>query len=136
MRPEDIAAERDEKYVFICLGLNDLVTAKVEKYIKQYWILTDNIKAKSPDKTIVILSVTPLVAGQQGGNMTNDVINRANSLLLQFAKELNIPFIDWAAAIRGEDNSLIKDLSSDGYCHLKIEAYNLLVEYLLYHPVR
>ena len=112
MRPEDIAAERNEKYVFICLGLNDLVVMNAEKYIKKYCMLIDNIESKNPDKTVVVLSVTPLVARQQGGNMTNDAINAANSLLLEFATERNIPFIDWAEAVRGEDNALRKDLSS------------------------
>ena len=134
MRPEDIIAERDEKYVFIDLGLNDLVMMSVDKYIEIYGEMIDNIHAKNPDKTVVIMSVTPLVAGQRSGDINNDVIIKANSMLLKLAKERNIPFIDWAAAIREADNSLSKNLSADGYCHLNVGAYSRLVEYLLYHP--
>ena len=136
MRPEEIIAERNEKYVFICLGLNDLVIMSPEKYIEKYGVLIDNIQSKTPDKIIVILSVTPLVAGQQAGSMSNDAIIKANALLLEFAIERNIPFVDWAEAIRDTDKSLINRLSSDGYCHLNVSAYNRLVEYLICHRVR
>ncbi|MCL2774069.1 MAG: SGNH/GDSL hydrolase family protein [Oscillospiraceae bacterium] len=94
MKPEDVIAEKDEKYVFIDLGLNDLGMMTVDKYMQIYGTLIDNIQAKNPDKTVVILSVTPLVAGQQSGDINNDVIIKANDMLLEFAKEHNIPFID------------------------------------------
>ena len=131
MKPEDIIALRDEKYVFICLGLNDLGSIKTDEYIEQYKKLLDNIQEKSPDKSIVILSVTPLVYGMRGGNLNNTVIAKANELLIELAAERDMLFIDWAEAIRDENNSLYKNLSSDGYCHLNVEAYNRLIEYLL-----
>ena len=136
MEPENIIAQRDEKYVFICLGLNDLSWMKVDKYIENYRILVENIKFKNPDKIIAILSVTPLVTGEKSGNMDNGVITAANNMLIELASEQGVYFIDWAAAIRDENNGLHKNLSSDGYCHLKVSAYNLLVEYLLHHPIR
>jgi lysophospholipase L1-like esterase len=136
MRPEDILAERSEKYVFLCLGLNDLGFMTAAEYIEAYKILIDNIQKKNPDKTVVILSVTPLVAGQGGKKMDNGAIAEANNMLLEYAAGCGIQFLDWAAAVRGEDESgLCEELSSDGYCHLKIEAYNRLVKYLLEHPV-
>ena len=135
MKPEDIVSQMGEKYVFICLGLNDLSWDTIDEYIENYQRLVDNIKAKSPDKTIAILSVTPLVAGRSGGAMDNEVIAQANDRLTGFAFEENICFIDWAAAIRDENSDLRKGLSSDGYCHLKAEAYKSLLEYLLANPV-
>ena len=136
MRPEDIVADRNEKYVFICLGLNDLSWIKTDEYIENYRKLIDNIQNKSPDKSVVILSVTPLVAGNQGAKMNNKVIADANNKLAGIAKEYDIQFLDWAAAIKGENGGLYESLSSDGYCHLKIEAYNRLAEYLMQHPVK
>ena len=136
MRPEDIIAERDEKYVFICLGINDLVIMKLDKYIEIYRQFISNIQIKNPDKIIVILSITPLVAGRSSGYINNEAVISANNILLEFAQEYNIPFVDWAESVCDTDNSLRIDLSSDGFCHLKIEAYDLLVEYLLYHPVK
>ena len=134
--PEDIIAQKDVKNIFICLGLNDLTFAKVSNYVKYYSKLIDNIKSKNPDKNIAIMSVTPLVSGQQSNALNNEVIIEANNALLEFAKENNIYFIDYAAAIRDSKNCLPKDLSSDGYCHLTVPAYDMLVEYLLYHPIK
>ena len=131
MKPEDIVARLDSKYVFICLGLNDLFNSTLEEYIEDYGKLVKNIRAKSPGKVIAVLSVTPLVAGQKWGNMTNEVIAEANDRLMEFAGEYDLYFIDWAAAIRDENNALHASLSSDGYCHLKPEAYRRLAEYLV-----
>jgi len=134
MKPEDIIFERTEKYVFICLGLNDLGKLDIDEYIKNYRMIIDNILNKSPNKTIVILSITPLVTGQQNGKLSNKTITNANNKLIELAKEYDIQFIDWAAAIKDKNGGLYESLSSDGYCHLKVEAYNRLAEYLMRHP--
>ena len=68
--------------------------------------------------------------------MNNDVILSANNMLSEFADENDIAFIDWAEAIRDDNYNLYRNLSSDGYCHLTVDAYSLLVEYLLCHQVR
>ena len=131
MRPEDIIADRDEKYVFICLGLNDLSWSPLDSYIENYRKLIGNIRAKSPDIKIAILSVTPLVADS---GLTNAVIAKANDKLAELAGENDVFFVDWARALCDESGALPGELSSDGYCHLKAEAYVRLVEYLIDNP--
>jgi len=133
---EDIIADKEAKNIFMCLGLNDLTFAKVSDFVTYYSRLIDRIKEKSPEKNIVIMSVTPLVSGQSAEKLTNDVIIEANNALLEFAKENGIYFIDYAAAIRDDNNCLPENLSVDGYCHLTVPAYDMLVEYLLYHPIK
>jgi lysophospholipase L1-like esterase len=130
MRPEDIIALMDNEYVFVCLGLNDLFGTPLDEYIENYGRLVKNIREKSPGKTIAVLSVTPLVSGQAWGLMTNKVIAEANDRLMEFAGDNDLYFIDWATAIRDEYGALHKNLSSDGFCHLKPEAYKLLAGYL------
>ncbi|MCL2774284.1 MAG: GDSL-type esterase/lipase family protein [Oscillospiraceae bacterium] len=135
MRPEDIIAQIDAKYVFICLGLNDLTWASDDDFLTYYKQLTDNIKSKNPDKIIVVMSVTPVIPESGPGKLDNDKIMDANNALIQFAADNNLMFIDYGAALRNNQNALYADLSSDGYCHIKPSAYDRLVEYLLYHPV-
>ena len=134
MRPEDIIADINEKYVFICLGLNDLSWSPLDAYIENYRKLIENIRAKSPDVKIAILSVTPLVASQRESGLTNAVIAKANDRLAELAGESSVFFVDWARALQDESGALPAGLSSDGYCHLKAEAYVRLVEYLINNP--
>ena len=134
-RPEDIIAQKEAKYVFICLGLNDIIWQATENFIKSYAILIGRIKEKSPEKTIVIMSLTPVVAGTHKSGLNNAKIMEANAALAKFAAENGIPFVDYAAAIRDSQNNLPGELSSDNYCHFTIPAYNKLVEYMLHHPV-
>ena len=134
--PEDIISQKEAKYVLICLGLNDVGQISIESYISYYSSLINRIKEKSPDKTVVIMSVTPIVFGGQKTRLNNKTINDANNALLKFAKENNIPFIDYAAAIRDSQNNLYDDMSSDAYCHLTVSAYNRIIAYMLCHPLK
>ena len=137
MLPEDIIAQKDAEFVFICLGLNDITWMEsIDDFINFYKILVDKIKAKNPDKIIAVMSVTPVVEGKVSGILTNERITNANNALIQFAGDNNLPFIDYAAAIRNGENALYTELSSDGYCHIIPYAYDRLVAYMLYHPLK
>jgi len=131
--PEDIIAGLDAKNVLICLGLNDTWIG-LDNYITHYSTLIRRILAKSPDKNIVIMSVTPVTRGQDRLSISR--IDNMNNALIEFAIDNGYMFIDFGAALRDEDNFLYTVLSSDDYCHLTLAAYNRLVEYLLYHPIR
>ena len=135
-RPEDIIATKNAKYVFICLGLNDVALGPVENYVRSYSLLIEKIRQKNPDKIVAIMSVTPLVKSSQKTRLNNRAIAEANSALLEFASKNGIPFIDYGAAIRDSEGNLYDELSSDAYCHLTISAYERLVDYLLHHPLK
>ncbi|MCL1792451.1 MAG: GDSL-type esterase/lipase family protein [Oscillospiraceae bacterium] len=135
--PEDIIAQKNQKNVFICLGLNDLVWQTPEEFLAYYSALIERIRAKSPEKNIAIMSVTPCVDGHNLSALENGPIAEANNLLLDYAETNGVYFIDYAAAIRNpEENSLPEDFSSDSYTHLTTQAYERLVEYMLYHPIK
>ena len=133
--PEDIIAEKSGSKVFICLGLNDISWQSSDVFFQNYADLINRIRAKSPKKTVVIMPVTPLTLGGQKENMTNERIMQFNDLLIEFAAYNNIPFVDYAAALRDENNNLYSELSSDNYCHIISGAYDRLVEYILYHSI-
>ena len=131
--PEDIIAQIDAENVFICLGLND-TWLSINDYLTHYANLINRILQKSPDKKIVIMPVTPVVRGQT--RLNNNKISEMNNALIEFAAHNGLAFVDYAAALRNGENFLYDELSSDNYCHLRVSAYNRLVEYLLYHPVK
>ena len=133
--PEDIIAEKSGNKVFICLGLNDISWQSSDVFFRNYADLINRIRAKSPEKTVVIMPVTPLTLGGQKENMTNERIMQFNDLLIEFAAYNNIPFVDYAAALRDENNNLYAELSSDNYCHIISGGYDRLVEYILYHSI-
>ena len=134
--PEDILAQKKQKNIFICLGLNDLVWQTPGEFLIYYAELVHRIKAKNPEKTIAVMSVTPCVAGQTRSALDNGVIAEANNLLLEYANENGLYFVDYAAALRDSENTLDESFSSDAYTHLTTQAYERLVEYMLYHPIR
>jgi lysophospholipase L1-like esterase len=131
--PEDIIARIDAKNVLICLGLNDTFLS-IDNYILHYSNLINKILAKSPDKNIVIASVTPVTRNQQ--KLSGSKIAGMNNALIEFAMNNGYMFIDYGAAIRDADGFLYTSLSSDDYCHLTVAAYNRIVEYMLYHPIK
>jgi len=131
--PEDIIAELAAKNVLICLGLNDSWLG-VGGYIEHYSALIKRIQEKSPDKNIVIMSVTPVTKGQT--KLSSGRLSDMNNALIEFAVNNGYMFIDFGAALRDSENFLFDSLSSDNYCHLTLSAYNRLVEYMLYHPIK
>ena len=133
MRPEDIIARTDAENVFICLGMNDIVWQEIHNFVIYYSDLINNIKAKNPEKNIVIMSLTPVAAGYTETKLNTQSVTAANNALLKFAIENNIPFVDYGAAIRDSQNNLYEEFSFDG-THVTIPALNRLVEYMLYHP--
>ena len=134
--PEDIIAQKKQKNIFICFGLNDLVWQKPEHFVIYYSRLIDRIRTKNPEKNIAIMSVTPCVAGQTSSELNNAAIAEANNFLLEYASQNGVYFIDYAAVLRDGENNLYDILSSDGYTHLTTQAYERLVEYMLYHPIK
>jgi len=68
--------------------------------------------------------------------LNNSRLSDMNNALIEFAVDNGYMFIGFGAAIRDEENFLFTSLSSDNYCHLTLAAYNRLVEYMLYHPIK
>ncbi|MBO4373820.1 MAG: hypothetical protein J5829_01820 [Lachnospiraceae bacterium] len=127
MRAKDAIKKSGARYVFICMGTNDLVgnsgaenaTNNLKKYIAE-------ITEANPGITIFMESCTP---SRPTSNVINSKILEFNSNVKHFCDvSPNIYYIDIASPMSDPEGYLLADFASDGSCHLSNTAYASWVE--------
>ena len=118
MSPEDAIAASAVKKVFIMLGMNDLNIYGIDGTIDKWGILTQRIKAKSPDVTIYVQSMSPVLTGAESGKLNNTTIDQYNAKLQAFAASNGFVYIDVASSLKDSSNGLASAYCSDGFVHL------------------
>lgn len=135
MQPQDIILDMGVKRVFIMLGLNDVGIYSKTTYLNNYLQLINRIRMNVPDIQIVLLPVTPMTVEGERKILYNAKIDEYDNALAQFASENGCYFVDVASSLKDEEGYLPKELSSDNYCHLQPEAYDMWIEYMLTHCI-
>lgn len=113
------------KRVFLFFGMNDLNISGLEGTCEKYQQLISNIKEKSPDVEIHIISMTYTLRGAGKGKLKNDIIRDFNVLLQDMAKENGWGFMDMATPLSDENGDLAAKYCSDGYVHQSRAAYDV-----------
>lgn len=129
MRPEDALAAMGAKRVFIMLGLND-ITFGVNRAMKNWDTLIQNIRAKCPDIEIYIQSGTPIWIPKEKDGLTNANMDRYNGLLEQYCKENGCYFVNVAPIFKNEQGGLKAEYCKDYYVHLNNAGVEAWIAYL------
>lgn len=113
MSLEDGVKACGAKKVFIMLGMNDLNIYKIDGTVENMDTLAQRILKKSPDAEIYLQSMTPILAGHEKGQLTNENLDRYNAKLQELAKEKGYHFADVASVMKEADGSLKPAYCSD-----------------------
>ncbi len=109
--------------VFIMLGVNDWAGSHISECEELYRKLIHNIHDKTPEVMIYVQSCTPVTKSGERAKLNNENLDSFNLSLQQMcAEEENVEYIDISSALKGEDNSLIPEYSSDHYVHMSEEG--------------
>lgn len=122
---DSISQMPDVNKVFICYGMNDLVSATPEKFVQNLETLISKILAKKSNVSIYILSIPCIVDGVQTGSLCNASIQNANHLLATTCIEKQWGFINTAEYLMNDSLSIRPEYSSDGYVHENAAAYRI-----------
>lgn len=115
----------EAKKVFLFFGMNDLNISGLEGTCEKYKQLISNIKEKSPDVEIHIISMTYTLKGAGKGKLKNDIIREFNILLQDMAAENGWGYLDMATPLSDENGDLAAKYCSDGYVHQSRAAYDV-----------
>lgn len=110
---------------FICYGMNDLVSSTPTQYLSDIKTLIQRITDKNPDLTIYVISVPCIVEDIQTGNLSNEAIQNANTLLEYACRENGWGFVNLAEYLMNENMAIRLEYSSDGYVHQNSAAYEI-----------
>lgn len=113
------------KKVFLFFGMNDLNISGTEGTVEKYKQLIANIKEKSPDVEIHIISMTYTLKDAGKGKLNNDNIREFNTLLQNMTKENGWGYMDMATPLSDQNGDLTAHYCSDGYVHQNGAAYDV-----------
>ena len=124
-------AERKASSVWLCLGFANAGAYRREAYLAKYRMLIREIREKSPDTRIVILSVFPKVERFAGVSNRNRF--ELSMRLCAMCREYGLAFSDAASVLRDENGELREeyclDLAVRG-CHLNDSGCKAVTDYV------
>lgn len=124
--------------MYIMMGMNGVAWNINEEMIEQIGTFIDNVKKHIPSIKIYLMSVTPVSAEREArpstaeGKILNSQIDLFNSGLLELADEKGIHYLDVNGSLRGGNNCLPSNLTSDGI-HISKSVYKDIISYMLSH---
>lgn len=120
---DSISQMRDIQKVFICYGMNDLVSSTPEQFVQNLETLINRILAKSPNVSIYVISIPCIMENVQTGLLSNSSIQSANARLASTCTEKEWGFINVAEYLMNSNLAINEKYSSDGYVHENNSAY-------------
>lgn len=138
MSVEDAVEASGAKKVLIGMGMNDIALVGLEKTMGYVDEQIRRIQEKTPEVTIYLMSMTPRPAGYDGSNMPNALIREFNALLLQYAEEHGLYYLDCYEALADEKGELPIDHCADPYTiavHPSYAGCAVWLEYLYTHAI-
>ncbi len=130
----DGIAKTGKSKVYLMLGINDLGLYGVEGTVENFKTLTDRILAASPNVTLYIQSVTPLLADYY--SLTNEKVLQYNELISEYCREKGWHYIDVASVLRDDSGCLKSEYCSDPGAmgiHFTDEGCRVWADYLYTH---
>lgn len=110
---EDAVIKSGANKIFIMLGMNDVGLYGVDKSIANLDTLIDKIQSLSPNTSIYLQSVTPMLKGKELKQLNNVTISEYNAALLSYCDSNGYTYLDIATIMMDADGSLIPEFCSD-----------------------
>ena len=110
---EDCAVQTGAKKVFVMLGMNDIALYGIDGTISNADELFGRMLSKSPDVSLYVQSVTPILPGHEAGDWNNENIREFNKRLESYCKAHNYQYIDLYPVMADEDGYLRAEYCGD-----------------------
>ena len=127
---EDCLAQMGAEEVYLMLGMNDFVGLPASGIVALYDKVADKILAKNPDITIRVELCTPITLDGEKNLLNNSSMDNFNSEVISMCARRGLDYIDINTPLKGDDNALRKELSSDNYVHLNSQGCGIWVNAL------
>ena len=138
MTVEDAVEACGAKKVMIGMGMNDIAFIGLEKTMVCVDEQIRRIQEKTPDVTIYLMGMTPRPAGYDNYDMPNALIREFNSLLLAYAEEHELYYLDSYEALADEKGELPYEHCADPHglaVHPSYAGCAVWLEYLYTHAI-
>lgn len=123
----------DVDRVFIMFGMNDISVVGVDKSVDNFASLISKIKTVKPNIEINIISMTNVLAGNEGKGLNNASVRDFNTKLEAACLKNGWGFCNLAPYMVDANGALAKEYCSDGFVHQTHKAYSEVWEPFFYN---
>ena len=122
---------KNVKFVYIMLGLNELGWSYPQVFKLKYNELIDEIRKVQPDCKIYVQSIIPVTKSKNQSDkiFNNKNVEKFNKLIQEVANEKNVKYLDVGSALIDDDGYLPEEASTDGI-HISPKYCKKWLEYL------
>lgn len=113
-----IIKEMGVNNVYIMLGVNDWAGSHIDECDTLYRKLLDNIRSEVPEVNIHVQSCTPVTKAGERAKLNNENLDGFNESLRAICQDTGAEYVEISAALKGEDNCMKPEYSSDHYVHV------------------
>lgn len=106
-----------------------------ETFIKKANTMIEQIKEKSPNTKIILVSIYPIKKGDNINNFHQDIINKYNFLILEMADKYGLKYLDVQEALKGTDGYGKDEYFVDDKFHLTSLGHSTVKEYIKKHAL-
>lgn len=97
--------------------------------------MIEQIKEKSPNTKIILVSLYPIRKGDNINNFKQNIINRFNFRILEMADKYNLKYLDVEEALKADDGYAKDELVKDDKFHLTALGHKTVKEYIKTHAL-
>lgn len=130
---ENCAKVTGASKVFVMLGMNDVGFYGSNTALESAKKLISKIRNNSPNATIYVQSVTPILNGKEKGDLTNENIRYFDEILKEYCEKSGYKYFDIYSLFADENGYLTPDYCSDPESmgiHFTDVACEMWIDYL------
>ena len=122
--------------LMVCMGMNDIALVGIDKTMENVDTLMGYCLGAKSDLKIILMGMTPRMAGYEYTDLPNSLILRFNERLRLYAEEKGFYYLDSYEALADENGCLRFEHCSDPYdmaLHPNYEGCALWLDYIYEH---
>lgn len=106
-----------------------------ETFIEKANAMIEQIKEKSPNTKIILISIYPIKKGDNINEFKQDIINKYNFLILEMADKHKLKYLDVQEVLKGDDGYGKDEYFVDDKFHLTPLGHSIVKEYIKTHAL-
>ena len=121
------------EYMIINLGVFSTAWIGQDAFLEYSKKVVEGIKERSPDTKIMLISLYPILKGNNINKFDQAIINKYNFMILELAKEYDLKYLDAEVALKDAEGYGRDDYYFDDHYHLNNSGYRTLKNYIRTH---
>lgn len=132
----DLVSLNKPKYILVSIGFCEIVSSgDVDSFISYYDKFIDDVNKNSPDTTIILASIYPVISETLRGNQvpTNKQVNEYNYYTAYIAQKNDLKFLNYSEVVKNSQGLAEASLTMDDGYHPNIKGMKEIIKYIRTH---